>query len=143
MGLTMPMSIRLCLLAAGVFLFVGLITGVMKYLAMMANEQHRAPMYIDVAHRASLMYSFAALVMAKLLQYSPYDFIWQTIFASVPLVFFAISIATYIKLGIAGQKTTQFAQRNFTTTWAMWALIVGEIGGVGMIVLGFIQTQFI
>ncbi len=139
----MLLSIKLCLLSAGVFLFVGLITGVMKYRAMMSSSDHRAPFYIDVAHRASLMYSFAALVMAELLQYSPYGATWQVIFAAVPLLFFAISIATYIKLGLAKRTTTQFAQRNFTTTWAMWALIVGEVVGVGMIVLGFIQTQII
>ncbi|BFM09757.1 hypothetical protein GCM10025791_17970 [Halioxenophilus aromaticivorans] len=109
----------------------------------MVSENQRAPIYIDVAHRAALMYSFAALVMAQLLIYSPYSATFQLWIAAVPLFFFAVSIATYIKLGLQGQTRSQFSDKNFTTTWGMWALIVGEVGGVSMIVLGFVQTQFV
>jgi hypothetical protein len=59
----MNIAVQITLAAAGLFLFVGLIGGVMKYHGIMTSENHRAPVYIDVAHRASLMYSFAALVM--------------------------------------------------------------------------------
>jgi hypothetical protein len=32
--------------------------------------------YVDIAHRAALLYSFAALVMMKLVEYSCGDFSW-------------------------------------------------------------------
>ena len=60
-----------------------------------------------------------------------------------PLFFFALAIAQYFWLGLAGQTTNQFSERNFSTTWGMLLLIIGELGGVGAIVWGFIQTQFL
>jgi hypothetical protein len=139
----MNIAIQITLAAAGIFLFVGLIGGVMKYHGIMTSENHRAPVYIDVAHRASLMYSFAALVMAELLKYSPYSVAVQCVITAVPLFFFATAVAQYFKLGIENKVRNQFKQRNFVTTWGMLLLIVGEVGGVGAIVWGFIDTQFL
>ncbi|MBQ0754891.1 MAG: hypothetical protein KBT87_12030 [Gammaproteobacteria bacterium] len=139
----MNIAIQITLAAAGIFLFVGLIGGVMKYHGIMTSENHRAPVYIDVAHRASLMYSFAALVMAELLKYSPYSVAVQCVITGVPLFFFATAVAQYFKLGIENKVRNQFKQRNFVTTWGMLLLIVGEVGGVGAIVWGFIDTQFL
>jgi|TARA_R110002073_G_scaffold336505_1_gene534234 hypothetical protein len=139
----MNIAIQITLAAAGIFLFVGLIGGVMKYHGIMTSENNRAPVYIDVAHRASLMYSFAALVMAELLKYSPYSVAVQCVITGVPLFFFATAVAQYFKLGIENKVRNQFKQRNFMTTWGMLLLIVGEVGGVGAIVWGFIDTQFL
>jgi hypothetical protein len=139
----MNIAVQITLAAAGLFLFVGLIGGVMKYHGIMTSENHRAPVYIDVAHRASLMYSFAALVMAELLKYSPYSVAVQCVITVVPLFFFATAVAQYFKLGIENKVRNQFKQRSFVTTWGMLFLIVGEVGGVGAIVWGFIQTQFL
>jgi len=139
----MNIAVQITLAAAGLFLFVGLIGGVMKYHGIMTSENHRAPVYIDVAHRASLMYSFAALVMAELLKYSPYSVAVQCVITLVPLFFFATAVAQYFKLGIENKVRNQFKQRSFVTTWGMLFLIVGEVGGVGAIVWGFIQTQFL
>lgn len=139
----MNIAIQITLAASGLFLFVGLIGGVMKYHGIMTSENHRAPVYIDVAHRASLMYSFAALVMAELLKYSPYSVAVQCVITAVPLFFFAAAVAQYFKLGVENKVRNQFKQRSFVTTWGMLFLIVGEVGGVGAIVWGFIQTQFL
>lgn len=138
----MNIAVQVTLAAAGLFLFVGLIGGVMKYHGIMTSENNRAPVYIDIAHRASLMYSFAALVMAELLQYSPYSVTVQCVITGVPLFFFAAAVAQYFKLGIEDKVRNQFKQRNFMTTWGTLLLIVGELGGVGAIVWGFMSTQF-
>jgi hypothetical protein len=98
---------------------------------------------VDIAHRAALLYSFAALVISKLLEYSPYSERVQLAAAGVPLVFFALTIAGYAAHGFRDDTENIFAERNFTTTWFMYALIVGEIGGVAVILWGFIQTQFL
>lgn len=109
----------------------------------MTSPSHRAHPYIDVAHRAALMDSFAALVMAELLRYSPYPVSVQLVITGVPLLFFATAIGQYFRLGLLGGPTNQFRERNFNTTWGMALLIVGELGGVGAIVWGFIVTQFL
>lgn len=139
----MNLAVKITLAASGIFLFVGLVGGVLKYRGIMTSPNHRAHPYIDIAHRASLLYSFAALVMAALLNFSPYSDQVQIVITSVPLFFFAVAIAQYFRLGFEGKTTNQFRQRNFNTTWGMLFLIVGELGGVGLIVWGFISTQFL
>jgi hypothetical protein len=137
----MNMAIKIGLLASGIFLLAGLITGVAKYRKIMTSVNHRAPVYIDIAHRASLLYSFAALVMAKLLEYSPYSETVQLVAVIFPLSFFAITIAGYCVFGVINTTDNIFNQRNFITTWYMYALIVGEIGGFLVILWGFFSTQ--
>ena len=139
----MNLAIKITLAASGIFLFAGLLLGVLKYRGIMRSPEHCAPVYIDIAHRAALLYSFAALVMAELLKYSPYSLNVQLLITSAPLLFFAIAIAQYTKLGLENKTDNQFRERNFNTTWGIWLLIVAEVGGVGAIVWGFISTQFL
>jgi hypothetical protein len=139
----MNLAIKITLAASGIFLFVGMIGGIMKYRGIMSSPDHRAQPYIDMAHRASFIYSIAALVMAELLKYSPYSEQVQLVITGVPLFFFAVAIGQYFKLGIENKVTNQFKEHNFQTTWGMLFLIIGELGGVGAIVWGFISTQFI
>jgi len=44
--------------ACGAFFLVGLVTGVWKYRGMATSAEAVAPVYVDIAHRASLMYAF-------------------------------------------------------------------------------------
>lgn len=67
----MNLAVKVTLAASGIFLFVGLVGGILKYRGIMTSPNHRAHPYIDIAHRAALLYSFAALVMAALLTFSP------------------------------------------------------------------------
>ena len=136
-------AIKITLAASGIFLFVGMIGGVLKYHGIMTSQDHRAHPYIDTAHRAALLYSFAALVMAELLKYSPYSDRVQLAITCVPLFFFALAIGQYFKLGLERRVTNQFRQRNFSTTWGMLLLMIGEVGGVGAIVWGFVSTQLL
>jgi hypothetical protein len=134
-------AIKISLFASGLFLLSGLLTGVLKYQRIMASPSHRAPVYVDIAHRASFLYSFAALVIARLLEYSPYPQWVQTCAAVLPLAFFAITIAGYAAHGLSDTTDNIFRERNFTTTWYMYMLILGEIGGFAIIFWGFLQTQ--
>ena len=134
-------AIKLSLAASGIFLMTGLLSGILKYRRIMDSPEHRAPVYVDIAHRASLLYSFAALVIARLLEYSPYSTTVQICAAATPLAFFAITIAGYIAHGLKDDTDNIFSERNFTTTWYMYALIVGEVGGFAIILWGFLSTQ--
>jgi hypothetical protein len=136
----MTLAVKTTLTASGLFLLTGMLVGVLKYRFMMRSPEHRAPAYIDIGHRAALLYSFAALVMARLLESSPFPTGWQMVIALAPLIYFALTIIQYVRLGLAGREETQFAERNFITTWFMYGLIAGEIGGLAAIVGGFIYS---
>src|SRR5918911_4876129 len=138
----MNLAVKLSLGAAGLFLLTGMLLGIVKYRRTMTSATHRAPVYIDIAHRAAFLYSFAALVISRLLEYSPYSQTVQLVAALVPLAFFAITILGYTMTGLRDDTENLFSERNFTTTWYMYALIAGEIGGMSIILWGFITTQF-
>lgn len=136
----MSTAIKISLVASGLFLLTGLLSGILKYQRIMTSPRHRAPVYVDIAHRASLLYSFAALVIARLLEDSPLSPSVQVLAASIPLAFFAVTIAGYIAHGLKDDTNNIFSERSFTTTWYMYMLIVGEVGGVGLIFGGFLYT---
>lgn len=134
----MILEVKLALTAAGSFFMAALATGVWKYRHMLESERHVAPVYVDVAHRAALLYTFAALFLARLVEESPFPRAVNLVALGGPLLFFAVAIATYIGLGIENRTDNQFRERNFSTTWGMLALIVAEIGGVGVLFAGFL-----
>jgi hypothetical protein len=138
----MTLAVTITLTAAGLYLLTGMLVGILKYRFMMRSATHQAPAYIDIAHRAALLYSFASLVMAKLLESSPFPVVWQLVIALAPLIYFALTIIQYVRLGLAGREQTQFAERNFITTWFMYSLIAGEVIGVAAIVGGFVYTAW-
>lgn len=131
----------LCLLAAGLFLLGGLGAGTWKYWRILHSPQHRAPVYVDIAHRASLLYSFACMVMMKLVEFSPYSTAVKLGATAVPIFFFAVAVASYVWHGILEDTDNQFETRNFLTTWGMALLIMGELGGVFVLVWGFVFTE--
>ncbi|HEX8492889.1 MAG TPA: hypothetical protein VF658_08625 [Pyrinomonadaceae bacterium] len=136
----MTTAIKISLIASGLFLLAGLLTGILKYQRIMTSLTHRAPHYVDIAHRAALLYSFAALVIARLLENSPLSPGVQVLAAAVPLALFAVTIAGYVAYGLRDHTNNIFNERNFTTTWFMYLLILGEVGGVGLIFAGFLYT---
>ena len=138
----MTLSIKIALLASGLFLLSGMLTGVWKYAKIMSSIEHKAPAYVDIAHRASFFYSFASLVIAKLIEFSPFSQHWQTVIVAVPILYFILTVIGYIKEGLIDRTDNMFAERNFVTTWFMYGLIAGEIGGFTLILGGFIYTQF-
>jgi hypothetical protein len=139
----MSLAIKISLLASGLFLLTGMLVGVLKYQRIMTSPEHRAPVYVDIAHRAAFLYSFAMLVVAKLLEYNPYTTRVQVAAVATVLVFFVLTVFGYLMEGVRDRTDNLFRERNFTTTWYMYLLIVGEIGGLSVILWGFIETQML
>jgi hypothetical protein len=83
------------------------------------------------------------LVIAKLLEYNPYTTRVQVAAVTTVLTFFALSVLGYLVEGIRDRTNNLFRERNFTTTWYMYLLIVGEIGGLSVILWGFVETQML
>jgi hypothetical protein len=98
---------------------------------------------VDIAHRAAFLYSFAMLVIAKLLEFNPYSMKIQVGAVTAVLAFLTLTVLGYLRHGIMDDTDNLFRERNFTTTFYMYLLIVGEVGGLSVILWGFISTQVI
>lgn len=145
----MQTASQLTLIACGLFFLTGLVTGVWKYLATRRDPVVGAHRYISVAHNASLNYAFAALVMTKLLELSPFSAATNLVAAAAPLFFFASAIAIYIIHGALRDTDNQFLPpyrigklrlTPFTFHAFVWLLILGEIGGFLVLFVGALQT---
>ena len=142
---------NLCLLAAGVYFLTGMLTGVWKYRCMAADPEARTPVYVDIAHRTALMYSFAAVLLHEFVPYSPLSpqgTLWAV---GLPLLFFGSAIFIYIVHGILRDTDNQLRKphRLGSTTLPggliityMWLPIAGEIGGILVLFAGFVRAAF-
>lgn len=135
--------------ACGIFFLTGLITGVWKYYHIHSSKEAIAPVYVDIAHRTSLMYSFATLVLAKFVELSPYSEMVTFWSAAAPIVFFALAISTYVTHGILKDTNNQmekphklgaFTLPNWVIATFMVSLIIAEIGGFAILFVGFLTT---
>lgn len=138
-------AVSLALLAAGGLFMTGLLTGLWKYAAMARSPQARAPHYVDVAHRTSLFYAFASLLVAVLAALSPWSVAVTWWSVAGPLVFFVAAVGTYLVHGWLNDTRNQLARpyvlgRFHLPGWVihgfMAALSVVEIAGIGVLVTG-------
>jgi hypothetical protein len=133
---------KITLLAAGLIFLLALVLGVWKYRQIMVADDHRAHPYVDIAHRAALLYSFATLLVAAFVELSTWP-AWVNLTAAMVLVFFFVAaIVSYIEHGLKRDTVNQFESPDRALRVAMVLLIVGEIGGFGVLLAGFIVGQF-
>lgn len=137
------------LLAAGVFFLTGLITGVWKYAEIMRSEKARAAYYVDIAHRASLMYAFAAILVREFVPYSPFSAQTTFIIVAAQLLFFGSAIITYLIHGLLKDTNNQLKRPHvlgkatlpsLLVRGYMWALIAAELGGFALLLGGATYT---
>lgn len=134
---------KITLLAAGLIFLLALILGVWKYRQIMVAEDHRAHVYVDIAHRAALLYSFATLLIAVFVALSAWP-VWVNLTAAMVVVFFFVTaILAYIYHGARRDTENQFEHPDRGTKVSMALLILGEIGGFGVILAGFIAGQLV
>ena len=140
---------HLCLIAAGVFFSSGLLTGAWKYFHIARSGSAQAPVYVDIAHRASLLYSFASILLAHFAALSAWSARTNLIAAALPLGFFAAAIGGYVVHGVLRDTDNQFLKphRLGSMTLApaslhgfMWLLMAGEIGGFAVLFAGVLRA---
>jgi hypothetical protein len=73
---------KITLLAAGLIFLLALVLGVWKYRQILRAEDHRAHPYVDIAHRAALLYSFATLLIAVFVELSAWP-VWVNLTAAI------------------------------------------------------------
>ena len=113
------------LLTAGLIFLLALVLGVWKYRQMATSENHLAHPYVDIAHRAALLYSFATLLVAVFVELSAWP-TWVNLTAAMVLVFFFVAaIASYIGHGAKRDTVNQFDQSGAGLHAGMAALICG------------------
>ena len=95
------------MIAAMIFFLVALLTGSWKYFCIRSSPQAEAPVYVNIAHRAALMYSFAALLLAVFASLSVFSDTVNLVAIGLPLAYFALAIVRYIFLGITNTTNNQ------------------------------------
>ena len=142
-------AVRLCIVAAGVFFLTALLTGAWKYFEIARSPQAVAPVYVDIAHRAALMYSFAALLLAVFAGLSAWSDTVDLVAAALPLAFFALAIGGYVLHGLLRDTDNQFLQPHrlgrgqlhpAAISGFMWLLMAAEIGGFVVLFAGAVQA---
>jgi hypothetical protein len=128
------------LAAAGMFLWA-LLLGVWKYRQMATSEEHLAHRYVDIAHRAALLYSFALLLIATFVQLSGWSELVNLLAAGAMTFHFYAAVATYTMQGWRAETDNQFRDPVPGTHAFMTSLIVAEIGGWLVLVAGFLDGQ--
>lgn len=128
------------LLGAAMFLWA-LLLGVWKYRQMVTGPEGLAHPYVDTAHRAALLYSFALLLVATFVELSGWSVLVNLLAAGAMACYFFAAVAGYVLHGWRRDTTNQFHPPAPGLTPFMTTLIVAEIGGWLVLVAGFVQAQ--
>ena len=128
------------LLAAAMFLWA-LLLGVLKYRQILESGESVAHPYVDVAHRAALLYSFALLLVATFVELSGWSALVNLLAAGGLALYFFAAVAGYVFHGWRRDTDNQFRDPVRGLHAFMVALIVTEIGGWLVLVAGFLDAQ--
>ena len=120
---------QLAIIFAGIFFLNGLLTGIWKFNQISKSEDGMAHPYVDIAHRSSLLYSFAALLIAKFADISKLPNEIELIATTALIAYFAFAILNYMVQGFIQKTDNQLRKVTKTTRVFMWSLIIAEIGG--------------
>lgn len=129
------------LLAAAAMFLWALLLGVWKYRQMATAEDGLAHPYVDTAHRAALLYSFALLLVATFVELSGWSALVNLLAAGAMAFYFFASVVGYVWHGWRRDTTNQFHPVGPRLHRFMIALIVTEIGGWLVLVAGFVDAQ--
>lgn len=139
----------LALIGAGLLFLIGLLTGVWKYLQIRRSPTATAHPYVDIAHRAALMYSFASLLLAKFAEISQLPEMIEVLAVAAPLTFFFLAVGGYVLHGALRDTDNQLRRPhvfgrgtlpNLALSGFMLALIVAEIGGFLVLFYGLVDA---
>ena len=145
--LILTSATKLAIIFSGIFLWVGMLTGVWKYYQIRNTELARAHYYVDIAHRSSLLYAAASLILAALSYFTSLSDSLSLFCVVANLFFFSMSILVYIIHGMLKDTTNQFKQPHKLGQWSiprwcmtflMLSLIMVELGGTAVLLLGTI-----
>ncbi|WP_010116174.1 hypothetical protein [Acinetobacter sp. P8-3-8] len=147
----LPISVKLALLFSGIYLWVGMLTGVWKYYQISRSDLARAHYYVDIAHRSSLLYAPATLILAVMAYCSVWSENVNFLFVAINLIFFTFSIVSYVVHGFLKDTSNQFKEPHqlgkmqlpkILMRMAMVLLVIGEVGATAGLLLGMFKGLF-
>jgi amino acid transporter len=131
------------LLAAAAMFLLALLLGVWKYRQILESEDSLAHPYVDIAHRAALLYSFALLLVATFVELSGWGTVVNLVAAGAMALYFFAAVGGYVLHGRRRDTDNQFRDPVAGTNAFMISLIVAEIGGWLVLVAGFVDGQIL
>lgn len=140
-GLVLAGDAKAVLLAAALMFLFALLLGVLKYRQMLSSEQGLAHPYVDTAHRAALLYSFALLLVATFVALSGFSELVNLLAAGAMTLYFFASVFTYTLHGCRRDTDNLIRDRVSGLKPYMIALIIAEIGGWLVLIAGFLDKQ--
>jgi len=136
-ALNISADTKAVLLADAVMFLCALLLGVWKYSQIATSEDHTSHIYVDIAHRAALLYSFALLLIATFVQLSGFSSLVNLLAAGAMTFYFFAAIVGYVVHGWRRDTDNQFRDPLPGTS----ALMITLIGGWLVLVAGFIDKQ--
>jgi hypothetical protein len=129
------------LLAAGLMFLWALLLGAWKYRQIFASEEGLAHPYVDIGHRAALLYSFALLLVATFVELSGWGMVVNLLAAGAMTFYFFAAVAGYVWHGWRRDTDNQFRDPAPGLHGFMASLMVAEIGGWLVLIAGFAEAQ--
>lgn len=129
------------LLAAATMFLWALLLGVWKYKQILESEESAAHPYVDIAHRAALLYSFALLLVATFVELSGWSTAVNLLAAGALAVYFYAAVVGYAMHGWRRDTDNQFRDPVSGLHAFMTSLIVAEIAGWLVLTAGFVERQ--
>jgi hypothetical protein len=120
---------------------LALLLGVWKYRQIATAPDACAHPYVDIAHRAALLYSFALLLVATFVELSGWGTAVNLVAAGAMAFYFFAAVVGYAFHGWRRDTDNQFRDPAPGTHPFMVSLIFAEIGGWIVLVAGFLDGQ--
>lgn len=140
-------SVKLAIVFSGLYLWVGMLTGIWKYVQISQSTQAHAHYYVDIAHRSSLLYAPATLILGVMAYFSIWSAYTNLICVVINLIFFSFSILSYVLHGVLQDTTNQFKQPHRLGEYAlpklmmrtlMISLVIGEVRATTILLVGVV-----
>ncbi len=137
------------LTAAGSFFLTGLLTGAWKYAGIARSADAKAPVYVDVAHRAALLYAFACALIGTFVAKSAFSDATNLAACIVLVVFFAVSVLGYVVHGALRDTDNQLQRPhrlggatlpNAVMLAFMLTLIAAEVSAFAFVFVGWLAA---
>jgi peptidoglycan/LPS O-acetylase OafA/YrhL len=144
-----PTASDFTLTSAGVFFLFGLLFGAWKYACMARSEDAQAPLYVDIAHRAALLYAFACMLLAQLCAVSAWPETVNLAAAIVLVLYFALAVLAYAVHGALRDTDNQLKRPHRLgkktvgdrlMRMFMISLVTAEVGAFLVIFSGYLAA---
>lgn len=144
-------AVHVAQLGCGLLFLTGLLTGIWKYRCMITSAEAQAPAYVDICHRAALMYAFACLVLAEFARLSRWPETVNVAAVAIPIILFAAAVASYGLHGVLRDTDNQLKRphqlgrghvHGRVISAFVYCLIAGEIGGFLVLFAGAGRSLF-